>query len=79
MIESERRGSSTDRAFHSHPEPTMSVLDLVQQNLGPAEIQQLSEQLGADPSSTASAVQAALPMLLGGMASSARSRGAPSL
>jgi hypothetical protein len=53
----------------------MSVLDLVQQNLGPAEIQQLSEQLGADPSSTASAVQAALPMLLGGMASSARQPG----
>ena len=53
----------------------MSVLDLVQQNLGPAEIQQLSQQLGADPSSTASAVQAALPMLLGGMASSARQPG----
>jgi hypothetical protein len=53
----------------------MSVLDLVQQHLGPAEIQQLSQQIGADPSSTESAVQAAVPMLLGGMASSARQPG----
>ena len=53
----------------------MSVLDLVQQHLGPSEIQQLSQQIGADPSSTESAVQAAVPMLLGGMASSARQPG----
>ena len=53
----------------------MSVLDLVQQHLGPSEIQQLSQQIGADPSSTESAIQAAVPMLLGGMASSARQPG----
>lgn len=53
----------------------MSVLDLVQQHLGPSEIQQLSQQIGADPATTQSAVQAALPMMLGGMASSARQPG----
>lgn len=53
----------------------MSVLDLVQQHLGQTEIQQLSQQIGADPSSTQAAVQAALPMLLGGMATNAREPG----
>jgi hypothetical protein len=50
----------------------MSVLDLAQQQLGPSEIQQLSQQIGADPAQTQTAVQAALPMLLGGMAGTAR-------
>lgn len=53
----------------------MSVLDLVQQHLGPSEIQQISQQIGADPGSTQTAVEAALPMLLGGMASNAREPG----
>lgn len=53
----------------------MSVLDLVQQHLGQPEIQQLSQQIGADPAQTQNAVQAALPMLLGGMASSAQQPG----
>ena len=53
----------------------MNVLDLVQEHLGPGEIQQLSQQIGADPAQTQSAVQAAVPMLLGGMASGAREPG----
>ena len=53
----------------------MSVLDIVQQNLGPTEIQQLSQQIGADPGQTQTAIQAAVPMLLGGMASSAQQPG----
>ncbi|AHG87884.1 protein of unknown function DUF937 [Gemmatirosa kalamazoonensis] len=53
----------------------MSVLDLVQQHLGPDQIRQLSQQIGADPAQTETAVQAALPMLLGGMASTAQDAG----
>lgn len=53
----------------------MSVLDLVQQHLGPDQIQQISQQIGADPGATQHAVQAAVPMLLGGMASSAQRPG----
>ena len=53
----------------------MSVLDLVQQHLGPEQIRQLSQQIGADPARTETAVQAALPMLLGGMASTAQQPG----
>ncbi len=50
----------------------MSLLDLVQQQLGPQEIQQISQQVGADPATTENAVHAAVPMLLGGMANGAR-------
>lgn len=50
----------------------MSLLDLVQQQLGPQEMQQISQQVGADPAATEQAVQAALPMMVGGMAQSAR-------
>jgi len=53
----------------------MSLIDLVQQHLGPDQIQQISQQIGADPASTQTAVQAALPMLLGGMASTAQQPG----
>ena len=53
----------------------MSLTDLVQQHLGPDQIQQLSQQIGADPASTQTAVQAALPMLLGGMANNAQQPG----
>lgn len=50
----------------------MSMLDLVQQNLGRPQIDQIAQQIGADPGTTENAVQAALPMLLGGMAANAR-------
>ena len=56
----------------------MSLLDLVQQNLGEPQIQQLAQQIGADPQATDNAVQAALPMLLGGMADTARQPGGAS-
>jgi hypothetical protein len=49
----------------------MSVIDLVQQHLGSQEIQQISQQLGVDQSTTQNAVQAALPMMVGSMASTA--------
>jgi len=58
----------------------MSLIDLVQQHLGPDQIQQISQQIGADPATTQTAVQAALPMLLGGMANHAQqSAGAESV
>ena len=49
----------------------MSLIDLVQQHLGSQEIQQISQQLGTDPNTTQNAVQAAVPMMVGGMASTA--------
>jgi hypothetical protein len=49
----------------------MSLMDLVQQHLGSQEIQQISQQLGADPTATQNAVQAAVPMMVGGMANTA--------
>lgn len=45
-----------------------SVLDMVQQQLGGGAIDQISRQIGADPGTTQSAVQMALPMILGGLA-----------
>ena len=45
-----------------------SILDMVQQQLGGAGINQISQQIGADPSATQSAIQMALPMLVGGLA-----------
>src|ERR671920_542790 len=71
---SARRGSRTPGASLNHPFTgrDMSLLDLVQQNLGPDQIQEISQQIGADPGQTQSAVQAALPMLLGGMAGAAQ-------
>jgi hypothetical protein len=53
----------------------MSLLDLVQQQLGPSGTQQIAQQIGADPGTTQNAIQAALPMLLGGMAGAARQPG----
>jgi hypothetical protein len=49
----------------------MSLIDLVQQHLGPQEIQQISQQLGVDQNTAQTAVQAAVPMMVGGMASTA--------
>ncbi len=50
----------------------MSLLDQIQQQLGPQQVQQISQQVGADPAQTEQAVHAALPMMLGGMAAGAR-------
>ena len=49
----------------------MSLIDLVHQHLGPQEIQQISQQLGVDPTTAQTAVQAAVPMMVGGLASTA--------
>ena len=49
----------------------MSLLDMIQQQLGPQEIDQISNELGEDPATTRNAISAALPMLVGGMANSA--------
>ncbi|HEX2717708.1 MAG TPA: DUF937 domain-containing protein [Gemmatimonadaceae bacterium] len=49
----------------------MSLLDMIQQQLGPQEIDQISKELGEDPATTRNAISAALPMLVGGMANSA--------
>ena len=48
-----------------------SIFDAVTQQLGGANLTQLSQQIGADESTTANAVQAALPLLLGGLARNA--------
>ena len=56
----------------------MSLLDLVQQQLGPSGTQQIAQQIGSDPGTTQNAIQAALPMLLGGMAGNARQPGGAS-
>ncbi|GJG86913.1 hypothetical protein tb265_20940 [Gemmatimonadetes bacterium T265] len=50
----------------------MSLLDLVQQQLGAGGTEQIASQIGADPSTTQNAIQAAIPMILGGMAGNAR-------
>ena len=44
-----------------------SILEQVQQQLGPDTIQQLSGSLGADPQATSKAISMALPALLGGL------------
>jgi len=44
------------------------VTNLVQQQLTPDTINQISSSIGADPATTQQAVNAALPMMLGGMA-----------
>jgi len=46
----------------------MSLLDTIQQHLGTEQIQQISQQLGVDPATTSKAVQAAVPMMVSGMA-----------
>jgi hypothetical protein len=53
----------------------MSLIDLVQQQLGPNGVQEISQQLGADPSTTQRAIDAALPMMVGGMAHAAQQPG----
>lgn len=49
-----------------------SIIDLVKQHLGPQEIAQIGQQLGTDPAATQQAIDAALPAMVGGMASTAQ-------
>ena len=57
-----------------------SIFDSVTEHLSGANLTQLSQQIGSDEATTAQAVQAALPMLLGGLARNASSAdGAASL
>ena len=46
----------------------MALIDSVQQQLGPNEIDQIGQQLGISPGVAQTAVSAALPMILAGMA-----------
>jgi hypothetical protein len=56
----------------------MSLLDIVQQKLGPEQIQQISQHLGIDSATTSNAIAAALPMIVGGMAHTAQQPGGAS-
>ncbi len=49
----------------------MSLLELVQQRLGPDAIAQIGQRIGADPGSTGNAVDAAVPLLLSALAGNA--------
>ncbi|MGE4072543.1 MAG: DUF937 domain-containing protein [Lysobacterales bacterium] len=51
----------------------MSALDAMLSQLNPQTIQQMASQLGASPEQTQSAIQAALPMLMGAMQRNASS------
>lgn len=54
----------------------MALIDAIQQHLGPTEVNQISQHLGIDPATAQSAISAALPMIMGGMASHAQAGGA---
>ena len=57
-----------------------TIFETVMQQVGGENLSQISRQIGADEGSTATAMQAALPMLLGGLArNSAKPEGAASL
>ncbi|MEP6834599.1 MAG: DUF937 domain-containing protein [Gemmatimonas sp.] len=49
----------------------MSLLEQLTQSLGPNALQQISQKLGTDAGSTNNAIAAALPVLLGALASNA--------
>lgn len=55
------------------------ILDLVQQSLGGDTVQAIGQRLGADPQQTQSAIAAALPVLLAGLAHQAQSGGSDAL
>jgi len=55
-----------------------STLDLVQQHLGPQEVESAAAQLGIDPAQAQQAVNAAVPAIVGGMASTAQQPGGAS-
>jgi hypothetical protein len=46
----------------------MALLDMAQQYLGQSEVAQISQQLGVNPAIAQTAIAAALPMIVGGMA-----------
>src|SRR5437764_14786971 len=46
----------------------MALLDMAQQYLGQSEVAQISHQLGVNPAVAQTAIGAALPMIVGGMA-----------
>lgn len=50
----------------------MSMLDMLQQQLGGQAVKQISQRLGTDPGTTQTAIAAALPMLVGAMARNAQ-------
>ncbi len=52
-----------------------SIYDTITQQLGGANLTQLSQQIGADEATTSQAIQAALPMLLGGLSRNAAAPG----
>ncbi len=57
-----------------------SLQDLLGREQGSQAVEQISENVGAEPTAVNSAIQAALPMLIGGLASNAsNSQGAESL
>jgi hypothetical protein len=47
------------------------IQDLISQQLSPDMINQISQTIGADPATTQQAVNAAVPMMMGGMAANA--------
>src|SRR6476661_9151899 len=49
-------------------EVRMSLLDMLQQQLGGDAVKQISGQLGADHGTTQTAIAAALPMIVGALA-----------
>jgi hypothetical protein len=51
------------------------ITDLVQQQLTPERINEISGAIGADPATTQQAVSAAIPMIVGGMAAHAATPG----
>ena len=53
----------------------MSILDMVQQQLGSGTIQQIAQQIGADPQQTQRAIDAALPVMVGSLAQQAQQPG----
>src|SRR4051812_7935958 len=50
----------------------MSLIDTVQQHLGPNEMQQIGRQLGVDETTAPQAVEHALPSMVAGMAGQAQ-------
>jgi hypothetical protein len=57
-----------------------SILDAIQEQLGPDAIQKMSGQLGTDTAKTSKAISMALPILLGGLSqNSANAEGAAAL
>ncbi|WP_457654053.1 DUF937 domain-containing protein [Rhodocaloribacter sp.] len=48
-----------------------SILEMLSQQIGGAQLQEISRSIGADPAQTRQAIGAALPVLLGGLAKNA--------